>query len=109
MYIKGVAYIQDELLFKKLAFWVCLKTRCASKRDALVLATLRDRRIQKKKPKTRKSSRKRRQLKCHDEFDCYRGQYCATDKSLCFDEGHQKFGEECTRNGGNFHKILHRL
>ena len=41
MYIKGVAYIQDELLFKKLAFWVRLKTRCASKRDALVLATLR--------------------------------------------------------------------
>ena len=41
IYIKIVAYIQDELLFKKLAFWVCLKTRCASKRDALVLATLR--------------------------------------------------------------------
>ena len=40
MYMKGVAYIQDKLLFKKVAFWVCLKTRCASKQDALVLVTL---------------------------------------------------------------------
>ena len=69
---------------------------------------LRDRRIQKKKSKTRKS-RRRRQLKCENDFDCYRGQYCATDKSLCLDEGHQQFGEECTRNGGNCHKILYKL
>ena len=41
MFLKGVAYIQDGLPFRKLAFWVCLKTRCVTKRDALVLATLR--------------------------------------------------------------------
>jgi hypothetical protein len=41
MFLKGVVYIRDGLLFRKLAFWVCLKTRCVTKRDALVLATLR--------------------------------------------------------------------
>ena len=57
----------------------------------------------------KKRGRRRQQLKCENEFDCYLGQYCATDKSLCFDEGHQKFGEECTRNGGNCHKILYTV
>ena len=59
--------------------------------------------------KKRTRGRRRRQLKCENDFDCYRGQYCATDKLLCFDEGHQQFGEECTRSGGNFQKILHKL
>ena len=69
---------------------------------------LRDSGILKSKPKLR-HRRKRLQLKCENDLDCYLGQYCATDKSLCFDEGHQKFGEECTRNGGNFHKILNKF
>ena len=60
-------------------------------------------------PTRTKRRRQKKQLRCDDEFDCLRGQYCATDKSLCFDEGHQQFGEECTRSGGNFHKILHKL
>ena len=38
---KSVAYNQDVLIIRKLSLWVCLKTRCATKRDALVLATLR--------------------------------------------------------------------
>ena len=41
MNLKSVAYIRDVLLIRKLAFWVCLKTRRATKRDALELATLR--------------------------------------------------------------------
>ena len=40
-YSKSVAYIQDGLLFRKFSFWMCLKTRRVTKRDALVLATLR--------------------------------------------------------------------
>jgi hypothetical protein len=38
---KTVAYNQDVLIIRKLLLWVCLKTRRATKRDALVLATLR--------------------------------------------------------------------
>ena len=38
--LKSVAYIRDVLLIKKMSFWVCLKTRRVTKRDALVLATL---------------------------------------------------------------------
>ena len=38
---KSVAYIQDVFLIKKSRFLVCLKTRRATKRDVLVLATLR--------------------------------------------------------------------
>ena len=41
MNLKSVAYIRDVLLIKNLSFWVCLKTRRVTKRDALVLATLR--------------------------------------------------------------------
>ena len=37
----SVAYNQDVYLIKKSRFWVCMKTRRVSKRDALVLATLR--------------------------------------------------------------------
>ena len=39
--LESVAYNRDELLFRKLSFWVCLKMRRVTKRDALVLATLR--------------------------------------------------------------------
>ena len=35
------AYNQDVFLIKKSRFYVCLKTRRVTKRDALVLATLR--------------------------------------------------------------------
>ena len=41
MNLKSVAYIRDVLQIRKLSFWVCLKTRRVTKRDALVLATLR--------------------------------------------------------------------
>ena len=41
MYLKSVAYNRDEVLIKKLPFWVCLKTGRVTKRDALELATLR--------------------------------------------------------------------
>ena len=41
MNLKTVAYIQDVPLIKKMSLWVCLKTRRVTKRDALVLATLR--------------------------------------------------------------------
>ena len=41
MNLKSVAYIRDVLQIRKLWFWVCLKSRRVSKRDALVLATLR--------------------------------------------------------------------
>ena len=40
MYLKGVAYNWDELLFRKLSFWVWLITRRVTKRDTLELATL---------------------------------------------------------------------
>ena len=40
-----------------------------------------------------------------DEFDCYRGQYCATPENVCMDELNLEFGDECERDGGNFHKI----
>ena len=46
------------------------------------------------------------QLDCDVDFDCYHGQYCATDENLCMDKGCQEFDDECERNGGNFHKIL---
>merc|ERR1712037_431684 len=36
---------------------------------------------------------------CKNDFDCLRGQFCATDKLLCVDNGQQKFGEHCIRNG----------
>ena len=38
---KSVAYNRDGLLINKSGFWVCLYTRRATKRDALVLVTLR--------------------------------------------------------------------
>ena len=41
MYLKVDAYTWDGLLFRKLSFWVCLKTRRVTKRDVLALATLR--------------------------------------------------------------------
>ena len=41
MNLKSVAYIRDVLQIRKLSFWVCLKTRRVTKRDALELATLR--------------------------------------------------------------------
>ena len=53
-----------------------------------------------------KRRRKRPQLDCDDENDCYRGQYCAADVNLCMYQGCQEFDDECERNGGNFHKIL---
>ena len=40
MHLKCVAYNRDELLFRKLSFWVWLKTRRVTKRDTLELATL---------------------------------------------------------------------
>ena len=41
MNLKTVAYIQDVPLIKRMSLRVSLKTRCVTKRDALVLATLR--------------------------------------------------------------------
>ena len=40
MYLKVDAYTRYSLLFRKLSFWACLKTRRVTKRDALVLGTL---------------------------------------------------------------------
>ena len=57
-----------------------------------------------KKPKKSKR-RNRPPLDCEDEFDCYRGQYCATPENVCMEELNLEFGDKCDRNEGNFHKI----
>ena len=57
-----------------------------------------------KKPKRRRR-REKEQMDCEDEFDCFRGQYCATPENVCMEELNLEFGDECERNGGNFHKI----
>ena len=68
----------------------------------------RERPIGNKKETTKPMRRRRRekqQLDCEDEFDCYRGQYCATPENVCMEELNLEFGDECDRNEGNFHRI----
>ena len=60
------------------------------------------------RPKEKRKPRQRLSTSCNDDYDCLRGMYCAIDVQKCMEERNQKFGEECERNGGNFHKILQK-
>ena len=51
-------------------------------------------------PKRRKPQRKRKQLECQDDFECYNLQYCAKDVGKCFDLGDAGYKESCRRDGG---------
>ena len=49
--------------------------------------------------------RKRPQLDCTLDDECYNGQFCAQDVGKCFDEGHGGYKEKCLRDGGK-HNVL---
>ena len=52
-------------------------------------------------------ARKRPQLDCETDKNCYNGQYCETDSGKCFDLGDAKYNEACERNGGNLIEVPH--